>query len=44
MVSLALAVKTGEGGKMFGAITAADIYEKLVAAGGFDGAERGGGA
>jgi large subunit ribosomal protein L9 len=32
-VSLAFAVKTGEGGKMFGAITAADIYEKLVAAG-----------
>ena len=32
-MSLAFAVKTGEGGKMFGAITAADIYEKLVAAG-----------
>lgn len=31
--SLAFAVKTGEGGKMFGAITAADIHEKLVAAG-----------
>jgi large subunit ribosomal protein L9 len=32
-VSVAFAVKTGEGGKMFGAITAADLYEKLVAAG-----------
>ena len=31
--SLAFAVKTGEGGKMFGAITAADVHEKLVAAG-----------
>lgn len=31
--SLAFAVKTGEGGKMFGAITAADIHGKLVAAG-----------
>ena len=31
--SLAFAVKTGEGGKMFGAITAADIHDKLVAAG-----------
>ncbi len=31
--SLAFAVKTGEGGKMFGAITANDIHEKLVAAG-----------
>jgi large subunit ribosomal protein L9 len=31
--SLAFAVKTGEGGKMFGAITAADIHEKLTAAG-----------
>lgn len=31
--SLAFAVKTGEGGKMFGAITAADLHEKLVAAG-----------
>jgi len=30
---LAFAVKTGEGGKMFGAITAADIHDKLVAAG-----------
>ena len=30
---LAFAVKTGEGGKMFGAITASDIHEKLVAAG-----------
>ena len=31
--SLAFAVKTGEGGKMFGAITAADIQAKLAAAG-----------
>ena len=31
--SLAFAVKTGEGGKMFGAITASDIHDKLVAAG-----------
>jgi large subunit ribosomal protein L9 len=31
--SLAFAVKTGEGGRMFGAITAQDIYEKLVASG-----------
>ena len=31
--SLAFAVKTGEGGRMFGAITAQDIYDKLVAAG-----------
>lgn len=31
--SLAFAVKTGEGGKMFGAITAQDIYDKLVASG-----------
>jgi len=26
-------VKTGEGGKMFGAVTATDIHEKLTAAG-----------
>ncbi len=32
-VSLAFAVKTGEGGKMFGAITATDIHDKLVADG-----------
>ncbi|HXB02056.1 MAG TPA: 50S ribosomal protein L9 [Opitutaceae bacterium] len=32
-VSLAFAVKTGEGGKMFGAITAIDLHDKLVAAG-----------
>jgi large subunit ribosomal protein L9 len=32
-VSMAFAVKTGEGGKMFGAITAADIHDKLTAAG-----------
>jgi large subunit ribosomal protein L9 len=31
--SMAFAVKTGEGGRMFGAITATDIHEKLVAAG-----------
>ncbi len=31
--SIAFAVKTGEGGKMFGAITAADLHEKLVQAG-----------
>jgi len=31
--SLAFAVKTGEGGKMFGAITANDIHDKLVAGG-----------
>jgi large subunit ribosomal protein L9 len=33
--ALAFAVKTGEGGKMFGAITTADIHDKLVA-GGFE--------
>jgi large subunit ribosomal protein L9 len=32
-VSVAFAVKTGEGGKMFGAITAADLHEKLTEAG-----------
>lgn len=32
-VSVAFAVKTGEGGKMFGAITSADLHEKLVQAG-----------
>jgi large subunit ribosomal protein L9 len=31
--SLAFAVKTGEGGKMFGAITAQDIHDKLAASG-----------
>ncbi len=31
--SLAFAVKTGEGGKLFGAITAADIHDKLVESG-----------
>ncbi len=30
---LAFAVKTGEGGKMFGAVTAADIHEKITVAG-----------
>jgi large subunit ribosomal protein L9 len=32
-VGLAIAVKTGEGGKLFGAVTSNDIHEKLVAAG-----------
>jgi len=32
-VSIAFAVKTGEGGKMFGAITAQDLHEKLVQGG-----------
>ncbi len=31
--SVAFAVKTGEGGKMFGAITVSDLHEKLVQAG-----------
>ncbi|MGH7996198.1 MAG: 50S ribosomal protein L9 [Opitutaceae bacterium] len=31
--ALAFAVKTGEGGKMFGAVTAAEVHEKLTAAG-----------
>jgi large subunit ribosomal protein L9 len=31
--SLAFAVKTGEGGRMFGAITAQDIYDQLAASG-----------
>lgn len=31
--SIAFAVKTGEGGKMFGAITSADIHAKLAEAG-----------
>jgi large subunit ribosomal protein L9 len=31
--SLAFAVKTGEGGRMFGAITSTDIHEKLAAEG-----------
>jgi len=30
---IAFAVKTGEGGKMFGAVTATDIHEKLAQAG-----------
>ncbi len=30
---IAIAVKTGEGGKMFGAVTAADIHTKLTEAG-----------
>ena len=32
-VSVAFAVKTGEGGKMFGAITAADLHQKIEEAG-----------
>jgi large subunit ribosomal protein L9 len=32
-VSVAFAVKTGEGGKMFGAITSADLHAKLAEAG-----------
>ena len=32
-VALAFAVKTGEGGKMFGALTATDVHDKLTAAG-----------
>lgn len=32
-VSLAFVVKTGEGGKMFGAITSADLHQKFVEAG-----------
>jgi large subunit ribosomal protein L9 len=31
--AVAFAVKTGDGGKMFGAITAADIHDRLAAAG-----------
>jgi large subunit ribosomal protein L9 len=31
--SLAFAVTTGEGGKMFGSVTTADIHDKLAAAG-----------
>ena len=31
--NIAIAVKTGEGGKLFGAVTANDIHEKLTAAG-----------
>ena len=32
-LTLAFAVKTGEGGKMFGAITAADLHAKIAEAG-----------
>jgi large subunit ribosomal protein L9 len=32
-VRIAFAVKTGEGGKMFGAVTAGDLHEKLAQAG-----------
>ena len=31
--NIAIAVKTGEGGKMFGAVTANDLHDKLTAAG-----------
>ena len=31
--AIAIAVKTGEGGKLFGAVTTNDIHEKLTAAG-----------
>lgn len=31
--NIAFAVKTGEGGRMFGAVTAADLHDKLVEAG-----------
>ena len=31
--SIAIAVKTGEGGKLFGAVTANDLHDKLAAAG-----------
>jgi len=32
-VAIAFAVKTGEGGKMFGSVTTQDLHDKLVAAG-----------
>jgi large subunit ribosomal protein L9 len=32
-LSIAVAVKTGEGGRLFGTVTAADLFEKIVAAG-----------
>lgn len=32
-ISIAIAVKTGEGGKMFGAVTANDLIERLMAEG-----------
>ncbi len=32
-VSIAFALKTGEGGRVFGAVTSSDLYEKLVQAG-----------
>ena len=35
-VSIAFVVKTGEGGKMFGAITVNDLHDKLVASGKVD--------
>jgi large subunit ribosomal protein L9 len=32
-LNIAFAVKTGEGGRMFGAVTASDLHDKLVEAG-----------
>lgn len=32
-LNIAFAVKTGEGGKMFGSVTTADLHERLTAAG-----------
>lgn len=32
-LNIAIAVKTGEGGRMFGAVTGSDVFDKLVAAG-----------
>lgn len=32
-ISVAIAVKTGEGGKMFGSVTTADLLERLIAEG-----------
>ena len=32
-VNIAIAVKTGEGGKLFGSVTTNDLHDKLVAAG-----------
>ena len=32
-VNIAIAVKTGEGGRLFGSVTANDLHDKLVAAG-----------
>jgi large subunit ribosomal protein L9 len=32
-LNIAIAVKTGEGGRMFGAVTGSDVFDKIVAAG-----------